>query len=265
MGQLYVIGLGPGEHDLLTVEAQKALNKCEVVLGYKTYVKLAGDLLKGKEIMASGMTKELDRAALALEQAAKGRKVGLISSGDPGIYGMSPVVFEAARAKDLRLDGSGGFKVRIICGVTALSAAGACLGAPLSHDFACISLSDRMTPWELIEKRLDLAAQADLVIVLFNPKSKGRPWQFERACSIVARHRGEKGVVGIVNRAAREGQAIELTTLAEAFKYQVDMQTLVIIGNSQSFVYQGSMVTPRGYVNKYGEAWGGEKAHAAKD
>jgi precorrin-3B C17-methyltransferase len=223
-----------------------------VVLGYKAYVEQAAPWLKGQEVLASGMTKELDRAALAVEKALAGQSVALISGGDPGIYAMAAVVFELARARGLDL-GEGGLAIRVVPGVPAVAAAAALLGAPLSHDFACISLSDRLTPWELIERRLDLTASADLVIALYNPKSKGRDWQYAKALQILSRHRAPETPVGVVTRAQRPGQSVLLTSLQEAPQAAVDMQTIVIIGNSQSFSYQGRMVTPRGYVAKYGE------------
>lgn len=222
-----------------------------MVLGYKAYVEQAAPWLSGQEVLASGMTKELERAALAVDKARAGQVVALISGGDPGIYAMAAVVFELARARGLGL-GQGGLAIQVVPGVPAVAAAAALLGAPLSHDFACISLSDRLTPWELIERRLDLTARADLVIALYNPKSKGRDWQYGRALELLSRHREPATPVGVVSRAQRPGQAVLLTSLAEAPQAPVDMQTIVIIGNSQSFTYQGRMVTPRGYVAKYG-------------
>jgi precorrin-3B C17-methyltransferase len=223
-----------------------------VVLGYKAYVEQAAPWLQSQEVLASGMTKELDRAALAVEKALAGQTVALISGGDPGIYAMAAVVFELARARGLDL-GQRGLAIEVVPGVPAVAAAAALLGAPLSHDFACISLSDRLTPWELIERRLDLTASADLVIALYNPKSKGRDWQYAKALQILAQHRAPQTPVGVVTRAQRPGQSVLLTSLQEAPQAAVDMQTIVIIGNSQSFSYQGRMVTPRGYVAKYGE------------
>lgn len=222
-----------------------------MVLGYRTYLKLAEPLLQGKELIASTMTRELDRAGQALDLALTGRTVALISSGDPGIYAMAPVVFELARSRGLDI-GPGGLTIEVVSGVPAVAGAAALLGAPLSHDFACISLSDRLTPWERIEARLDLAAQADFVIALYNPKSKGRSWQLARACEIISRHRPGGTPVGVVQRVQRPGQRVELVDLTGLSSAEVDMQTLVIIGNSQSFLYQGRMITPRGYIDKYG-------------
>ena len=237
----------------LSLEAREALDRAEVIVGYKIYVEQIKTLVADKEIAASGMTRELERAGLALDMALSGRDVALVSGGDPGIYAMAGVVFELARARELTFGtGPGQVRVEVVPGIPALAAAAALLGAPLTHDFACISLSDRLTPWPLIEKRLALAAEADFVLVLYNPKSKGRDWQFGRACEIVAEHRSGQTPVGIVTRARREGQAVNLVQLDRAANADVDMQTVVIIGNSQSFVYQERLVTPRGYIEKYG-------------
>jgi precorrin-3B C17-methyltransferase len=246
------VGLGPGDAQVITGQARQALADAEVVLGYRTYVELAGDLLAGKEVVSSGMTRELDRAGKALELAQAGKKVALISSGDPGVYAMAAVVFELAAAQGISLAGPPqGLTVEIDPGVPAVTAAASLLGAPLSHDFACISLSDRLTPWEIITRRLDLAAEADFVIALYNPKSKGRPWQFAEALSLVGRHRRPETPVGVVSGAMRPNQRVRIVRLAEAAQAEVDMQTLVIIGNSRSFQYDGRMVTPRGYMDKY--------------
>ncbi len=245
------MGLGPGGEEGVTAQARRALDRAQVVLGYRTYLEQARPWLEGKEMISSGMTRELDRAARALELAGRGRVVALVSGGDPGIYAMAAVVFELARDRGLPL-GPGGLAVSVVPGVPAVAAAAALLGAPLSHDFACVSLSDRLTPWELIQRRLEAAAAADFVLALYNPKSKGRPWQYGRALEIVSGHRQPDTPVGIVSRAGRAGQEINLTDLARAPGAPVDMQTMVIIGNSQSFCFQGHMVTPRGYLGKYG-------------
>ena len=226
-----------------------------MVVGYQTYIEQIRHLLSGKEVLASGMTRELDRAGQALDRALGGARTALVSGGDPGIYAMAGVVFELARSRNLALGGGPGqVRIEVVPGIPALAAAAALLGAPLTHDFACVSLSDRLTRWEVIEERLALAAQADFVIVLYNPKSKGRGWQFDRACRIVRGFRSPETPVGVVNRAMRNGQTVSLTTLDRAAQAQVDMQTIVIIGNSQSFTYEGWIVTPRGYMDKYPRA-----------
>lgn len=244
------MGLGPGRLDCLTGQARQALEEAQAVVGYRTYLELAAPLLEGKQVVASAMTRELDRAGLALDLALEGQKVALVSSGDPGIYAMAAVVFELARSRRLDLR-SGGLALEVVPGVPALAAAASLLGAPLSHDFACVSLSDRLTPWELIEKRLDLAGQADLVIALYNPKSKSRAWQFDKALAILSAHRDPGTPVGVVARAMRPGQSVTITTLGRAGQAEVDMQTVVLVGNSQSFAHAGRMVTPWGYARKY--------------
>ena len=239
----------------MTHEARDALAACQVVTGHRPYVEQIADLIPpGAEVVKSAMTKELDRAGKAIDLALEGKQVGLVSGGDSGIFGMAPVVFELVKARGLSLgSGPGELSINICPGVPAVAAAGALLGAALSHDFACISLSDRLTPWELIEKRLDLTAQADLVMAIYNPKSKGRPWQFGRALEIIGRHKAPDTPVGVVHKARREGQRVELFSLSTAADADVDMQTIIIIGNAHSFTYQDKMITPRGYMNKYGE------------
>lgn len=200
------------------------------------------------------MTQELDRAGAALDLALAGERVAIVSGGDPGIYAMAGVVFELARARALSFGaGPDQLQIEVVPGIPALAAAAALLGAPLTHDFACISLSDRLTPWEVIAKRLALAAQADLVIVLYNPKSRGRHWQYGQACQILKQVHSPDTPVGLVTNAGRDGEKIVLTTLGPAETADVDMHTIAIIGNSQTFLYQGRMVTPRGYMNKYGD------------
>ena len=250
-----VVGLGPGRHEGLSGQAGRALDLAEVVVGYKTYIDLIRPLLAGKEVAASGMTRELDRAAQALDLAMAGKRVALVSGGDPGIYAMAGVLFELVRARNIPLGSNRGqVLIEVVPGIPALAAAAAILGAPLTHDFASISLSDRLTPWEAIEKKLDLAAKADFVIILYNPKSKGRDWQFGRALEIIGGSRTGDTPVGLVTRAMRDGQSARLTELGRAAEAAVDMQTIVIIGNSNTFVYQDKMITPRGYLNKYPEA-----------
>ncbi len=237
----------------MTGQARLALAGVEVVLGYKNYIEQARPWLEGKEVLSSGMTREMERAGQAMDLALQGRRVALVSGGDPGVYAMAAVVFELARARGLALGTApGALAVTVVPGVPAVTAAASLLGAPLSHDFACVSLSDRLTPWELIERRLDLAAQADFVIALYNPKSKGRDWQYGRALELVGRWREPSTPTGVVTAAMRHDQRVTLTSLGQAAQAQVGMQTIVIIGNSQSFSWEGRMVTPRGYLRKYG-------------
>ena len=250
-GKLYIVGLGPGGREHMTGRALRALEEASIVAGYKTYIKHIESLIQGKEIIASGMTKEIDRAWAAIQSTMNGAVTALVSGGDAGIYAMAPVVFELLHHKGIPL-GPGGLEVEVVPGVPAVAAAGALLGAPLSHDFACVSLSDRLTLWEVIEKRLTAAASADFVIAVYNPKSRGRDWQLGRALEILEGDRQPETPVGVVRAAMRPEQSVELYTLETVANAQVDMSTILIIGNTNSFEYRGAMVTPRGYLDKYG-------------
>lgn len=252
-GKLYIVGLGPGGGEHLTGRARSALEESEVVVGYKTYLHQIPELLEGKKVLSSGMTKEMDRAGAAIASARRGTVTSLVSGGDPGIYAMAPVVFELLHAQGIAPDPED-LAVEVVPGVPAVAAAGALLGAPLSHDFACVSLSDRLTSWEVIEKRLEAAAGADFVIALYNPKSRGRDWQLNRALQIIGSHRQPQTPVGVVRAAMRPEQSVQLCTLATASSAAVDMATILIIGNSNSFCHNGAMITPRGYLDKYGPA-----------
>jgi precorrin-3B C17-methyltransferase len=226
-----------------------------VIVGYKTYLDLVQDLIKDKEILSSGMRQEVDRCARAAEVARDGKTVAVICSGDPGIYAMAGLVFEIISAEDRKIGRSEGtaekIEVEVVPGIPALSSCAARLGAPLMHDFASISLSDLLTPWELIEKRLDAAASADFVIAVYNPKSKGRPENINRARDIIMRNRPGSTPVGIVKAATRENERVTLTDLDHMLESEIDMLSTVIIGNSQTFTWNGRMITPRGYGNKY--------------
>ncbi len=206
------------------------------------------DLIKDKEILSSGMRQEVDRCARAAEVARDGKTVAVICSGDPGIYAMAGLVFEVVSANEKKF---GGVEVEVVPGIPALSSCAARLGAPLMHDFASISLSDLLTPWELIEKRLDAAASADFVIAIYNPKSKGRPENINRAQEIILKHRPGNTPVGIVKAATRENEKVTVTDLAHMLECEIDMLSTVIIGNSQTFTWNDRMITPRGYGNKY--------------
>jgi precorrin-3B C17-methyltransferase len=198
------------------------------------------------------MTQELARAERALELALAGLRVAVVSGGDSGVYAMAGAVFELAAAKKLNLGtGPGQLLIQVTAGVPAVIAGAARLGAPLTHDFCAISLSDRLTPWPLIEKRLDLASQAGFVIALYNPKSHGRDWQLARAAEILGQNLPGQTPVGLVSRCGREGQKTAITELGSLASQEVDMQTLAIVGNQTTFVYQGYLITPRGYAAKY--------------
>ena len=229
----------------MTPAAGEALAAAEVIVGYQTYLDLIPEFLAGKEVIASQMMKEVDRCREALALASEGKTVALVSGGDPGIYAMAGLVFELAREQ-------GDFvEIEVIAGLAALNACAARLGAPLMHDFAAISLSDLLTPWEKIEQRLEAAAAADFVVVLYNPKSKKRAEHIVRAREILLAHRLPETPVGIVTAATRETERIVLTTLEKMLESEIGMQTTVIVGNSMTFAWQGFMVTPRGYAAKY--------------
>ncbi len=233
-----------------------------MVVGYGTYVDLIRPLIKGKEIISTGMTKEVRRVAAALTEAQKGQRVALISSGDPGIYAMAGLALEMCAGLGLKVVPSSvmhagqdppnqGFCIEVVPGIPALCAGAALLGAPLTHDFAAISLSDLLTPWEVIEKRIDGAARADFVIVIYNPKSKKRYWQLQRAQELILKHRDGQTPAGIVTSAMRPDQQIRITTLEQVHKAEVNMQTAVFIGNSSTTTFGEFMYTPRGYGKKY--------------
>lgn len=248
-GKLYVIGLGPGSNDLLTPQARAALESSQAVAGYRTYLKLIPALLAGKEVLASGMMQEVARARVAIEAASSGKVVSVISSGDPGVYGMAGLIYELLREQGWQRDE--GIEVEVIPGIAALNAAASLLGAPLMHDFAAISLSDLLTPWEVIARRIELAAEADFVIGLYNPRSNRRVRELAEACEILGRHRAPETPVGVVRCAYREEQRAIVTDLRRLPEQEVDMLTIVIVGNSSTFSFQGLMVTPRGYGGKY--------------
>ena len=246
-GSLAVAGLGPGAIDLMAPRARQALEQAEIVVGYRTYLDLVRDCLNpATEVISSSMMQEIDRCRKALELAGQGRRVVLVCGGDPGIYAMAGLVFELAKSMDSPVP------IDIIPGIAALNSCAAILGAPLMHDFAAISLSDLMTPWEVIERRVQAVAPADFVVVIYNPKSKKRTDQIVRTREIMLAHRVAETPVGIVSGATREHETVRLTTLAQMLDEEIGMQSTVIIGNSQTFVWRQKMITPRGYSRKYG-------------
>lgn len=248
-GRILLVGFGPGHLEHLTTRATQAISEADTVIGYSTYVELVKDLLAGKQVIEKGMTEELDRCELALELARAGKTVALISSGDVGIYGMAGPTFEVL--KNAGWKSTGDVQVEVVPGVTALSACAARVGAPLTHDFASISLSDLLTPWEVIEKRLEAAAAADFVIALYNPKSGRRTEQIVRAREIILSHRKATTPVALVKSAYREREDIVLTDLENMLDHKIGMLTTVLIGNTNTFTFENLMVTPRGYDNKY--------------
>jgi precorrin-3B C17-methyltransferase len=256
-GKISLVGIGPGSPDHLTPAARTAILDADTVIGYATYIKLVEPLLAGKEVIRKSMTEEIDRAIEALARAREGRKVALISSGDAGVYGMAgptyEVLFEAGwNPQSAEPD----IAVEVIPGASALNSCAALVGAPLTHDFCAISLSDLLTPWPVIARRLDAAAEADFVVALYNPKSGRRSEQIVHAQRLFLAHRDPRTPVAIVKSGYRARQRVELTTLAELAEADIGMLSTVLIGNSHTFVRAGLMVTPRGYANKYDVASG---------
>lgn len=248
-GKIMLVGLGPGSHDHLTARARAAIAEADTVIGYVTYIRLVADLLDGKEVIKKSMTEELDRAIEALDRARTGRKVALVSSGDAGVYGMAGPTFEVLFQAGWTPES--GIEVEIVPGASALNTCAALVGAPLTHDFCAISLSDLLTPWPAIARRLDAAAAADFVVALYNPKSGRRTRQIVEAQHLFLRHRDPQTPVAIVKSAYRAKQRIEFTTLEKMAECDIGMLTTVLIGNSNTFIKHGLMVTPRGYANKY--------------
>lgn len=261
-GKIFLVGFGPGAEEHMSFRAKSAIAESDVVIGYTTYIKLVKDLLDGKEIVRKGMTEEIDRCIEAYDQAKLGKKVSLISSGDIGVYGMAGPTYEVLLKAGWTPDSE--ITVEIIPGSTALSACASLVGAPLTHDFCSISLSDLLTPWPTIARRLDAVAQSDFVVALYNPKSGRRTQQIVEAQNILLKHRDPATPVAIVKSAYRRRQAIQLVRLDEMANQKIGMLTTVLIGNSTTYIEQGLMITPRGYANKYnnltGEAKEGEQA-----
>ena len=242
MNKLYVIGIGPGEYEQMTLKAIHAMEKSEVIIGYTVYVDLVKEHFPGKEFMTTPMKKEVDRCVMAFEEAKKGKVVSMICSGDAGVYGMSGLMYEVGvNYPEVELE--------IIPGVTAATGGAALLGAPLIHDFCLISLSDLLTPWEKIEARPLAAAQADFVVCLYNPSSKKRSDYLQKACDLMMQYKSPETVCGIVSYIGRDGEHYEVMDLKTLRDTKVDMFTTVWVGNSQTKEINGKMVTPRGYRN----------------
>lgn len=258
---LYIVGIGPGSPDHLSGRARDVLRMVDTVAGYTTYIDLIRPLIEGKHIISTPMMKEVDRVQAAIDTALSGRSCALVSSGDPGIYAMAGLVFEICKKKEIPVcrpvfDSKNcckpsALQLEVVPGIPAVCAGAALLGAPLTHDFAVISLSDLLTPWELIEQRLEAAAKADFVIVLYNPKSKRRNTQLEKARQIILKHRAKETPVGVITGAMRDNQQIEMVSLGTLPSVEIGMQTIVFIGSSASTGYLDFMFTPRGYSKKY--------------
>lgn len=245
---LKAVSLGPGNATLLTPAAREALESADVIAGYKGYIQLVPpELLDGKDVVSTGMMGEVERAKAAVELARQGKATVMVCSGDAGIYAMAGLLLEILEAEEL-LDEVG---FEVVPGVPAFGAASALLGAPLMHDFASISLSDLLTPWERIEKRLDSVADADFVIAIYNPRSKKRSDHLRKALDIIGKYRAPETPVGVVGRAYRPGQEVRAVALRDVDIESVDMQTVLIVGNSATRLVGGRMLTPRGYHRKY--------------
>lgn len=252
MAKISVVGIGPGALDEMTPRARRAIEDAEVVAGYNTYIKLIEPLLDGKKIIGRAMMQEVERCQLAVEETLSGRNVVVVSSGDSGVYGMAGLVVEML----LDLPDENRPQFEVVAGISAVNASAAILGAPLMNDFAVVSLSDLMTPWEVIRKRIRAAAAGDFVIALYNPKSKRRTTQLDEVQKILLDFRDKTTPVGIVTNAGRDGQTKIISTLENFTREEVNMFSLVLIGNSQTFVKAGFMITPRGYELKQAERGG---------
>jgi len=242
-GILFLVGIGSGDHRDMTAHCIAVLRNCDLVVGYKRYIELIKPFIAEKEVISSGMLQEVERCSQAIEEAKSGKNVALISSGDPGVYGMAGLVLEIINKKKLW----NRFKVEIIHGIPVIHAAAARLGAPLMNDYAVISLSDLLTPWETIVKRVAHAAQADFVICLYNPKSKKRTTQIKEVQSILLQYRKADTPVGLTRNVGRRGESITITTLDKMLRYKIDMLTIIIVGNSTTIYTNSQMITPRGY------------------
>ncbi|MEO9321472.1 MAG: precorrin-3B C(17)-methyltransferase [Nitrososphaera sp.] len=250
-GKLYVVGVGPGNHDHMTFRAQQVIQESEVIVGYDTYVGLVEDMIAGKEVYRYAMTQEVDRANQAIDFAEAGRIVSLVSSGDPGIYGMVGLIYEILAEKGWKRNE--GIYVECVPGVSSLNSCAALVGSPLMTDFAVVSMSDLLVPWEIIVKRVEAAALGDYVTVIYNPASKKRVHQLKDTRDIFLKFRSPQTPVAIVKGAFRESQSIVVTTLEKMLEHTdlLGMITTVIVGNSSTFDYNGMMINPRGYANKY--------------
>ena len=248
-GILSVVGIGPGAQEHTTPAALEAIQQAELVVGYTTYIRLVKHLLEGKDIVKTGMTEEIGRARAAVERARDGRRVAIISSGDAGVYGMASLVFQVL--KDLGWKRGDSPELRIIPGMTALNSCASLVGAPLGHDFCAISLSDLLTPWSVIRRRIDATAASDFVIGLYNPASGRRTRGIVEAHDIIATYRPGTTPVALVKSAYRRLQTVVLTDLDRFLDYEIGMLTTVLVGSRSTVSFEGYMVTPRGYSNKY--------------
>ncbi len=250
-GKLYIVGVGPGHHDHMTFRAKDAIKESDTIVGYETYVNLVQDLIEGKDVYRYAMTQEVERAHQCIDLAKSGKTVSLVSSGDPGIYGMAGLIYEILAESGW--NPKDGLPVEIIPGVSALNSCASIIGSPLMTDFAVLSMSDLLVPWEIITKRVEAAAQGDFVIVIYNPSSKKRIHQLQDARKIILKYRKSTTPVAIIKGAFRNSQSMVLTDLENLPKHsdKLGMISTVIIGNSSTYTYKDLMINPRGYKSKY--------------
>ncbi len=240
MRKIYVIGIGPGDKKYITPQAMGALNECQVICGYTVYIDLIKDICEGKKLISTPMTKEIDRCKMAVDEAKNGNTTGIVCSGDSGVYGLAGLIYELCND----------IEIEVVAGITSALSGAAILGAPLVNDFAVISLSDLLTDWSIIEKRLRCAASADFVICIYNPSSKKRTGYLKKACDIILEYRDLNTVTGIVKNVGREGEKSNIMSLKQLREETVDMFTTVFIGSTQTKNINGKMVTSRGYIIK---------------
>lgn len=238
-GKIYVVGIGPGDKENMSFKAYEVMKNSDILIGHKTYISLVENLFPDKKMIKSAMKKEVERSKETLKLAEEGNIVSLISSGDAGVYGMAGIMLEVAGDTDI--------EVEVIPGITSSNMSASVVGAPLMHDYVTISLSNLLTDWELIKKRIDLVSQGDFIITLYNPKSNGRPELINEARDIMLKYKNKNTPVAIVRNAGREKEEYDLTDLGHMLEYEINMFTTVIIGNSKTFIKNGKMITPRGY------------------
>lgn len=250
-GKLYIVGVGPGHHDHMTFGARRAIDQSDTIVGYETYVNLVQDIIEGKDVYRYAMTQEVERARQCIDLAKSGKTVSLVSSGDPGIYGMAGLIYETLAEQGW--DPSGNPHVEIIPGVSALNSCASIVGSPLMTDFAVISMSDLLVPWEVIIQRAEAAARGDFVIVIYNPASKKRIHQLRDTREILLKYRKPQTPVAIIKGAYRESQSVVMTDLANMENHadKLGMISTVIVGNSSTYTYKDLMINPRGYRSKY--------------
>ena len=250
-GKLFIVGVGPGDHQHMTFRAKQVIEASEIIVGYDTYVSLVEDLIVGKEVYRYAMTQEVDRANQAIQFAENGKVVSLVSSGDPGIYGMAGLIYEILADKGWRKEN--GIYIECVPGISSLNSCAALVGSPLMTDFAVVSMSDLLVPWEIIVKRVEAAALGDYVTVIYNPASKKRVHQLRDTRNIFLKYREPSTPVAIVKGAFRESQRVLITTIDKMLEHQdmLGMITTLIVGNSSTFNYNDMMINPRGYRSKY--------------